>query len=76
MPWTAESTLVSGSDMLMVWLNEAGLDQVIGESLQTKEPSEQPARWQETEAKSGIGCYLPTFGDLEWLGWRRLTLTA
>jgi hypothetical protein len=44
MPWTAESTLVSGSDMLMIWLNEAGLDQVIGESLQTKEPSEQPAR--------------------------------
>jgi hypothetical protein len=25
MPWTAESTLVSGSDMLMVWLAEADL---------------------------------------------------
>lgn len=55
MPWTAESTLVSGSDMLsFVWCAESGFDQAIGESLQRTDSSEQPdstPRQQEAETE-------------------------
>jgi hypothetical protein len=42
MPWTAESTLVSGSDMLGGF-DGSCLDQVIDGSLQRRDASEQPA---------------------------------
>jgi hypothetical protein len=56
MPWTAESTLVSGSDMLGGFAGSC-LDQVIEGSLQPTDGREQPAlRWREhTRQETGDG---------------------
>lgn len=71
MPWTAESTLVSGSDMLsVVWCAESGFDQAIGESLQRTDWSEQPDRTAlqqkaETEGTRAIDAIFLPFSRLK-----------
>jgi hypothetical protein len=66
MPWTAESTLVSGSDMLDCLLCWSSEDQVIELSLQEKATYERPAR-QSRRAHGFDVIFLPLeTGDGCW----------
>lgn len=70
MPWTAESTLVSGSDMLGGFAGSC-LDQVIDESLQRTDWSEQPAlRWRKRETEELMpSSYLSRLVLMDSVGW-------